>query len=117
MGFALPSQPSPFGPLFSSYLLDRAYDEMFEPTGRPRSHCRELFDGLRAASEIDLSQRQMEADKAFLTQGITFTVYGDEQGTERIFPFDLLPRIIPSTEWAMIESGLIQRMKALNMFL
>jgi uncharacterized circularly permuted ATP-grasp superfamily protein len=119
MALALPSQssPAPFGPLFSSYLLDQAYDEMFESTGRPRAHCRELFDGLRAASEIDLGQRQMEADKAFLTQGITFTVYGDEQGTERIFPFDLLPRIITASEWRTLERGLTQRLTAINLFL
>jgi uncharacterized circularly permuted ATP-grasp superfamily protein len=119
MALAVPSHPSPspFGPLFSSYLLDQAYDEMFEPTGRPRSHCRELFDGLRAASESDLAQRQMEADKAFLTQGITFTVYGDEQGTERIFPFDLLPRIITASEWRTLERGLSQRLTAINLFL
>ena len=66
---------------------------------RPRAHCRPLFEDLRAASRGELGQRQHEADKAFLTQGITFTVYGDEQGTERIFPFDLLPRIITAPEW------------------
>ena len=62
-------------------------------------------------------QRQIEADKAFLTQGITFTVYGDEQGTERIFPFDLLPRIITAAEWRTLERGLTQRLTAINLFL
>ncbi len=71
----------------------------------------------RAASHADLGQRQMEADKAFLTQGITFTVYGDNQGTERIFPFDLLPRIITAAEWRMLERGLTQRLTAINLFL
>jgi uncharacterized circularly permuted ATP-grasp superfamily protein len=64
---------------------------MFEVTGRPRPHCRPLFEDLRVASHTELGQRQKEADKAFLTQGITFTVYGDHEGTERIFPFDLGP--------------------------
>src|SRR6266480_2077089 len=95
--------PSPFGALFASYNLDAVYDEMFEPTGRARPHSQALFDELRAASHTDLGQRQMEADKAFLTQGITFTVYGDNQGTERIFPFDLVPRMITAAEWAMLE--------------
>ena len=80
------SSPSPFGALFSSYQLDAAYDEMFDRPGQARPHCRALFEDLLAASLGELRQRQTEADKAFLTQGITFTVYGDDQGTERIFP-------------------------------
>jgi uncharacterized circularly permuted ATP-grasp superfamily protein len=116
---AVPSSlsPSPFGALFSTYAFDTSYDEMFDPTGRARPHCQTLFDELRAASNIDLSQRQMEADKAFLTQGITFTVYGDNQGTERIFPFDLVPRMITSSEWSMLERGLTQRLTAINLFI
>ena len=84
---AVPSSlsPSPFGALFSTYDLDASYDEMFDPAGFARAHCQPLFDELRAASNVDLSQRQMEADKAFLTQGITFTVYGDNQGTGASF--------------------------------
>ena len=112
-----PVMPSPFAALFSSYDLDGIYDEMFEPSGRARLHCHALFDELRAASHTDLGQRQMEADKAFLTQGITFTVYGDNQGTERIFPFDLVPRMITSAEWETIERGLTQRLTAINLFL
>jgi uncharacterized circularly permuted ATP-grasp superfamily protein len=109
--------PSPFAALFSSYDLGGAYDEMFDSTGRARVHCHSLFDELRAASHADLGQRQMEADKAFLTQGITFTVYGDNQGTERIFPFDLVPRVITSSEWDTLERGLTQRLTAVNLFL
>src|SRR6266849_7615600 len=114
---SLPASPLPFGALFSGYELGRAFDEMFEPTGRPHPHCQPLFDELRAASSGELGQRQMEADKAFLTQGITFTVYGDAQGTERIFPFDLLPRIISAAEWRTLERGLTQRLTAINLFL
>ena len=112
-----PSSPSPFGALFSSYHLDAPYDEMFDAAGRPRPHCRPLFEDLRASSHGELAQRQMEADKAFLTQGITFTVYGDDKGTERIFPFDLLPRIVTAAEWATLERGLTQRLTAINLFL
>jgi uncharacterized circularly permuted ATP-grasp superfamily protein len=111
------SSPSPFGALFSSYDLATPYDEMFEPTGRARTHCGPLFDELRAATHVELGLRQMEADKAFLTQGITFTVYGDNQGTERIFPFDLVPRIITASEWRTLERGLTQRLTAINLFL
>src|SRR5258707_9349240 len=108
---------SPFAALFTDYILDGAYDEMFEQRGQARPHCRALFEELRTASETELSQRQMEADKAFLTQGITFTVYGDNQGTERIFPFDLVPRIITAAEWRTLERGLTQRLTAINLFL
>jgi uncharacterized circularly permuted ATP-grasp superfamily protein len=114
---SFPLSPSPFGALFSSYEIDAPYDEMFERTGQARFHCDALFDELRAASNVDLAQRQMEADKAFLTQGITFTVYGDNQGTERIFPFDLVPRMITASEWDTLERGLTQRLTAINLFL
>jgi uncharacterized circularly permuted ATP-grasp superfamily protein len=70
-----------------------------------------------SASLSDLRLRQTEADRAFLTQGITFTVYGDDQGTERIFPYDLLPRIVTASEWRTIERGLTQRLTAVNLFL
>jgi uncharacterized circularly permuted ATP-grasp superfamily protein len=108
---------SDLGELFSTYDLGVAYDEMFEPDGRPREHCGALLDALHAASHTELGQRQMEADKAFLQQGITFTVYGDNQGTERIFPFDLVPRIITAPEWRTLERGLTQRLTAINLFL
>ena len=109
--------PSPFSALFSTYELESPYDEMFERTGHALPHCRELFDELRNASNTDLAQRQLEADKAFLTQGITFTVYGDNQGTERIFPFDLVPRMITASEWEVLERGLTQRLTAINLFI
>jgi len=116
---ALPSSlsPSPFGALFSSYDLAGAYDEMFDQAGQPRAHCHALFDEMRASSPAELGQRQMEADRAFLTQGITFTVYGDNQGTERIFPFDLVPRMVTAAEWQILERGLTQRLTAINLFI
>lgn len=105
------------GSLFSSYGLERFYDEMFDGAGQPRPHCRTLLEDLLAGSPSELDQRQVEANKAFLTQGITFTVYGDTQGTERIFPYDLLPRIITADEWHTLERGLTQRLTAVNLFL
>jgi len=103
--------------LFGSYFLDAAYDEMFDPAGTPRPHFLPLFQRLHELTPRDLQQRQSYADLTFLNQGITFTVYGDGEGTERIFPYDLLPRIITASEWAVIERGLKQRIHALNLFL
>ena len=111
------SSPLPFGAMFSGYHLGRAYDEMFDRSGQARGHCRALYRDLLELSLKELRERQGEADRAFLTQGITFTVYGDTQGTERIFPYDLLPRIITADEWRTLERGLAQRLTAINLFL
>jgi uncharacterized circularly permuted ATP-grasp superfamily protein len=105
------------GELFSSYESPVGYDEMMDADGAARAEYQPLFDELRASSPAELGLRQVEADKAFLTQGITFTVYGDEEGTERIFPFDLLPRIITAAEWRTLAAGLTQRLTAINLFL
>lgn len=102
---------------FHSYQLDTAYDEMFAPDARPRSHYAALYSRLLELSPLEFQHRQQIADVTFLNQGITFTVYGNNEGTERIFPYDLLPRIITHTEWTTIERGLKQRIRALNMFL
>ncbi len=104
-------------PPFASYQLDTAYDEMFTPLGQVREHYRTLYDRLREMGASELLQRQRYADASFLNQGITFTVYGEDAGTERIFPYDLLPRIITAGEWAIVERGLAQRITALNHFL
>lgn len=103
--------------LFKQYELGQYFDEMFEAPDRPRPHYRQLYEQLRSLSVGELAQYQEQAAKAFLDQGITFTVYGDAQQTERIFPFDLLPRIIPNSEWRHVEQGLRQRIRALNAFL
>ena len=116
----VPRQP-PSAPLsdalFGRYTLDAAYDEMFEAPGRPRAQYRALVEELALVSPEELRRRQVEADRAFLTQGITFTVYGDDEGTERIFPFDLLPRMVSASEWDTLERGLTQRITAINLFL
>jgi len=103
--------------VLANYELSGAYDEMFEGAGRARSQYAALLEELASVAPDDLRRRQLDADRAFLTQGITFTVYGDEQGTERIFPFDLLPRIITAREWDTVERGLTQRLTAINCFL
>ncbi|HEY0606511.1 MAG TPA: circularly permuted type 2 ATP-grasp protein [Herpetosiphonaceae bacterium] len=102
---------------FSSYELDTAYDEMFTADGRARPHYAALYDRLLSLPGDELQRRAQAAELSFLNQGITFTVYGREQGTERIIPHDLLPRLIPGAEWATIERGLAQRITALNLFL
>jgi uncharacterized circularly permuted ATP-grasp superfamily protein len=104
-------------PPFANYYLDAAFDEMFDAEGRPRLAYQELYHRLLEMPTESLQQRQQAANTAFLNQGITFTVYGNDEGTERIWPYDLLPRIILAKEWATIERGLTQRITALNLFL
>ena len=93
------------------------YDEMMAPDGEVRPHYAALARRVASLADEDLAERQRLLERFFLLQGITFTVYGAESSTERIIPTDLLPRIIPAAEWTTIEAGLIQRLRALNMFL
>ncbi len=102
---------------FRTYGLNTAYDEMFDASGVPRPQYAELFERLQEFDIQELGERQAAADLAFLHQGITFTVYGQSQGTERIFPYDLIPRILTAAEWNVIATGLTQRLTALNLFL
>ncbi len=111
------SAHSLFRPPFRNYQFDDAYDEMFESPGVPRPHYRALFQTLLDLPAEELRKSQQAAELSFLHQGITFTVYGNSEGTERVFPNDLLPRIIPNSEWRKIETGLTQRITALNLFL
>ncbi|GAB4186812.1 MAG: circularly permuted type 2 ATP-grasp protein [Roseiflexaceae bacterium] len=103
--------------MFEAYQLDRAYDEMFAPGGIARPPYSALYARLQELDPEALHQRQQAADLMFLNQGITFTVYGNEAGIERVWPYDLLPRIITADEWNMVDRGLTQRITALNMFL
>src|SRR3981189_2959122 len=100
-----------------TYGFEAAYDEMFKAPGVPREHYEALHKTLLGLPPEELRKRQQAADLTFLHEGITFTVYGSTEGTEKIFPNDLVPRIIPSNEWTKIEKGLTQRVTALNMFL
>src|ERR1700690_3371411 len=102
---------------FLNYEFDQAYDEMFETPGVPRAHYQGLYKTLLGFPPEEMRKSQQAADLSFLHQGITFTVYGNDEGTERVFPNDLLPRIIPHKEWQKIENGLTQRIAALNLFL
>ncbi len=101
----------------SSYDSGHFFDEMFMAGGGVRPHYRKLNDRLATLPEPEFERRRAAVDLAFLRRGVTFTVYNDSEGTERIFPFDLIPRVIPSAEWDRIEAGLIQRITALNLFL
>ena len=92
------------------------YDEMFDPQGTPRPSSVQFVTRLKRFSETDLRQRQESAEHNLHNLGITFTVYGHHEGTEKVWPFDLLPRIIDSDEWSRVELGLKQRMRALNLF-
>jgi len=100
-----------------NYKLDHAYDEMFAGEGSLHEHYGPLLDMVATLPPDELQRRKQAADLSFLNQGITFTVYGREEGTEKIFPYDLLPRIITGAEWAKVELGLTQRITALNLFL
>jgi len=104
--------------LFANYDIDKFYDEMFAAPGQPRPHYTRLFERFGQLGDMaELLDRQRTADQTFVNRGVTFTVYSDNTGTEKIFPFDLIPRIIPAQEWARLEAGLRQRMEALNLFL
>jgi uncharacterized circularly permuted ATP-grasp superfamily protein len=102
---------------FRRYEFNGSYDEMFRSTDLPRKQYRPLYTQLLSLGADELRRSKQEADQSFFNQGITFTVYGSEKGTERIFPHDLLPRIITAAEWETIERGLTQRITALNLFL
>ena len=103
---------------FTSYQIDPAiYDEVLEPDGTPRPHCRTLHDALTRLSSSELSEIQGRVTRSFINEGITFTVYGDGEADERIIPIDCVPRILSAAEWADLEAGLGQRILALNRFL
>lgn len=102
---------------FPAYDTEGFYDEMFDSAGRPRPRAEMLARRLASLSEGELQRRQKSADLALLNMGITFAVYGHQAGTEKIWPFDLIPRIIEAHEWLKIEAGLKQRIRALNLFI
>src|SRR5664279_5003316 len=93
------------------------YDEMTAPDGAIRAHYRAFADWLERTDSARIAQKREEAERAFHRVGITFAVYGEDAGTERLIPFDIVPRIIPANEWDMLERGLKQRVHALNLFL
>jgi uncharacterized circularly permuted ATP-grasp superfamily protein len=103
--------------LSNPYDSGEFFDEMYAADGEVRPHYRSLVERLGTLPLPEFERRRAAVDLAFLRRGVTFTVYNDSEGTERIFPFDLIPRIIPAREWSRLEAGLIQRITALNLFL
>jgi uncharacterized circularly permuted ATP-grasp superfamily protein len=102
---------------FDGYDTEGFYDEVFDEQGHPRPGAALLIERIKGLPKEELQRRQKAAERALLNLGITFNVYGSEAQTEKIFPFDIVPRIVQAREWEMIESGLIQRINALNSFI
>ncbi len=103
---------------FKGYDMDPAiYDEMFQSRDEPRAQFQQLYDTLLGVSAGALNSIQEQVTRSFSNEGISFTVYGDDEGTERIIPIDCVPRVISADEWRFLDDGLAQRIKALNNFL
>lgn len=102
---------------FDNYNPGDFYDELFIAQGKPRPEAVPLIKRINSLSNGEILRRQQAAQFAFLNLGVTFNVYSDGQGTERIFPFDIVPRIVAAQEWAELDKGLKQRIYALNSFL
>lgn len=102
---------------FDGYDTTNYFDEMFLEDGSPRQGAERLLQRINSLPPGELRARQQEIESALLRMGITFTVYGDQAGTEKIFPFDVIPRIVQASDWRHIEAGLKQRINALNKFI
>ncbi len=102
---------------FKSYQTNGFYDELFCADETPREEFRLLVERIEALPDGELNRRQLAAERDLMNMGITFNVYGDTKGQERIFPFDLVPRLITSQDWEWLERGLKQRIEALNLFI
>jgi uncharacterized circularly permuted ATP-grasp superfamily protein len=103
--------------LWEHYTVNGTYDEMRSPANQARSSSRRLSDYLDSLDHQALDVRKTAADLAIMEMGITFTVYSDEGNIDRAWPFDIIPRIIENKEWQRVETGLKQRLKALNCFI
>ena len=102
---------------FDLYNPEEFYDELFISIGKPRSHSVSLIEHMTSLGIEQLQQQRLTAEIALYKLGVTFNVYNDNRGVEKIFPFDIIPRIIPAQEWSRLETGLKQRIQALNLFL
>ncbi|MBV9947410.1 MAG: circularly permuted type 2 ATP-grasp protein [Myxococcales bacterium] len=102
---------------FEHYESGPFYDEMFDANGLPRAGCALLARTLATIPDDEVLRRQRAAERALLHMGSTFNVYGHEDGVEKILPFDMIPRIIPASEWRHLEGGLTQRARALDLFI
>jgi uncharacterized circularly permuted ATP-grasp superfamily protein len=104
--------------IFEQYApLGGAYDELFGPDGRPRPAFAKVAEQFAGLTGADFARAQALAELTLLHQGVTFSVYSDARGTEKIFPFCLLPRLVAASDWARLERGIVQRMTALQLFL
>jgi uncharacterized circularly permuted ATP-grasp superfamily protein len=103
--------------LASPYATAPCFDELYSESGIPRDHYRQLAATLGGLPADDVLTRVQSINTTLLQRGVTFTVYSEAAGTERVFPFDVLPRILTASEWSRIEDGIAQRVRALNAFL
>jgi uncharacterized circularly permuted ATP-grasp superfamily protein len=103
--------------LLDNYDPESFYDELFLDKGKPRPHAASLVNWMQRLSTAELQQHQETAQISLFNMGVTFNVYSDDRGVEKIFPFDIIPRIVSAQDWEYIEKGLKQRIRALNLFL
>ena len=103
--------------LLEKYSVGSFRDELFTAEGSVRPQYKVFTENLEKLGSKEILRRQEAAEKSFMSLGITFSVYEDGRGIERIFPFDLIPKIIDAVKWNRLETGLQQRVKALNLFL
>jgi uncharacterized circularly permuted ATP-grasp superfamily protein len=102
---------------FKNYDTEKFYDEMFTPDGKIRPGCETFKQRVEQLTQTELMNRQHTAERALMSMGITFNVYSEGEGTERIMPLDIIPRVVAGDDWNRLEKGLIQRITALNMFI
>lgn len=100
-----------------NYKTDGFYDELFDRDGIPHAAAAALVEQIDALSRADLKRRQKQAEDILYQSGNTFNVYGDKKGTEKILPFDIIPRLVSSADWQKLEKGIAQRITALNLFI
>ena len=102
---------------WKNYASGNGFDELITARGRARTGAGKIVQYLRGLSDVDLRERREAAELAMRVMGITFTVYSEEGGIDRVWPFDIIPRIITAREWRRTDEGLRQRVQALNMFI
>ena len=113
----MPDSKKSLRSILDKYDTGGFYDEIFESNSQVRSHAEPLTRHINSLNVAQLKKKQNAAELALLQQGVTFSVYGNQQGTEKVFPFDILPRIISASEWSSLEAGLKERVDALNLFI